>query len=596
MKNNILVVALIIFVSLLPLKGEIDKEISTLKVSTVKVEGRDVLETVNLSGRVVANRKLAIKSPVDGIISKVHVIDGEWLSKDEKIVTYDTDMIREMIKQNLTDIGKWEKILKQRKNWKVREKKSENSAVEKIKSYKIELKKNKEFLKNPIVVSGVEGKVLRVVSEGEKVRSGSVIAVIVDNYVVKIPIPSSKRNYLFKGMRLDVKFPKKNLSRMGRVGLDNDKPVIFVNNSDLKIVSGMKAVYIATKKIRGAVLINKRDFNMDSDNNHYVYIVNGKRALKKRIKIRKYKDDNFFVTLGINIGDLLVSPAVETFSKKKIKKAKQDSFSLGKKMEYVISLGMSFVKPKNLILKNNGIDSSVSQYADSLGYDHKTEGKFKEKMMGIPISFIVNYKLSDGIYLKFGGEYETISNLSDKAYSVSWPSLTEKMDYSVKNSITNIMPFVGIEKRFSSFGVYAIIGLNLTSFKYENILDLNDGSYSLKKVTEIKASGTGIGFNIGAKYMIKLNKYGIIVKAEYAIRTISSFSGDKSYKATDSLGNKSGTEESGSLYIYDYDPYGKGGFEWWDIHKNSPNASNIKNVKDFSLNISSIRMMIGFTF
>ncbi|MCK5222941.1 MAG: hypothetical protein KAR14_15235, partial [Candidatus Aminicenantes bacterium] len=102
------------------------------------------------------------------------------------------------------------------------------------------------------------------------------------------------------------------------------------------------------------------------------------------------------------------------------------------------------------------------------------------------------------------------------------------MDFSLTNSITNIMPFVGIEKRFSSFGIYAILGLNLTSFNHTNTLNLNDNSSSMESVEEIKASGTGIGINIGAKYMIKFkDKFGIFIKLEYALHTISSFSGDK---------------------------------------------------------------------
>ncbi len=268
-----------------------------------------------------------------------------------------------------------------------------------------------------------------------------------------------------------------------------------------------------------------------------------------------------------------------------------------KKIEFVISSGISLLNPESLVIKNNGIDSSVSQYAESIQYNYKTVGKFKNMMTGLPISITVNYRLSNDLYLKFGGEYETIGNSYDKTYSISWPSFTEKMSYTIENSIKNIIPFVGIEKRFSSFGIYGIIGLNITSFVYKNILDLSGGSYNLKKITDIKANGKGIALYIGAKYMIKLKKkFGFLIKAEYVYRTIGSFSGKKSYKVSDSVGGDKSVIESGDLYMYDLDPYGKGSFKWWDMHKGLPNKSNIKNVESFSLNHSSIRIMLGFTF
>ncbi|MCK5220973.1 MAG: hypothetical protein KAR14_05285, partial [Candidatus Aminicenantes bacterium] len=221
----------------------------------------------------------------------------------------------------------------------------------------------------------------------------------------------------------------------------------------------------------------------------------------------------------------------------------------------------------------------------------------KENLIGIPISLMVNYKLSDGLYLKFGGEFSRLSNSSSKIFSVSWPGINETMDYTLKNSITNLMPFVGIEKRFSSFGIYAIVGLNLSSFNQTNTLNVSDGSNNMESVEEIKAGGTGIGINIGAKYMIIFKeKFGIFVKLEYALQTVGSFSGDKITTVTDSYGGNYSTTESGTIYMYDLDPYGVGGFGWWDIHNASPSGDGVSNVSDFSINISQIRFLVGFSF
>ena len=276
---------------------------------------------------------------------------------------------------------------------------------------------------------------------------------------------------------------------------------------------------------------------------------------------------------------------------------KKKSLSSGKKIEFVISAGISLTKPNSLVAKNSGIADSISQYSDLNGLTYTETGNFKENLIGIPVSLTVNYKLSDSLYIKFGGEYSTMKNSSFKAYNLSWPAISEKIDYNQKNSVTNLMPFIGIEKRFSSFGIYAVVGFNLTSFNYTNILKLNDGSYNLESVEEIKTRGSGIGINLGAKYIIKLkDKFGIIIKLEYVVQTASSFSGDKILSVSDSLSGSYSTTESGNLYIYDLDPYGKGGFRWWDLHDSSPSGIDIGNVSDFSLKLSCIRFFIGFSF
>ncbi len=604
--------------ALLPLKGDDNSKMRSFHVETIKVKGMDITNIFDLSGKVIANRKLVIKSPAEGIIARVHVIDGEWITRGEKVITFSKDEINNAIKQNLSDIKKWETILEQRQNWKVREKSSEDNAKKNIRDHKVALEQNREFLKNPVVKSDGEGKVVRIKSKGDKVSAGSELAIVVDDYVMKVIIPSEYEVHFFKGMRMEVEFPGKNLKRTGRIGNDGDHMMIFVNNSDLKIRSGMKVVFSVKKRSKDVILVNRRDFKTDVDNIPFVYISDGNKAVKRNIKIEKFKDSAYIVTSGLKYGEMLVSPMIDTnvpeflinkkreFYTNEIKgdlrvrkkpKIRKENFSFGKKMEYVISTGISFSKPESLMTKNSGIDKSVSQYADIFGLTQSSTGEFKENLAGIPINLMVNYKLSEGLYLKFGGEFAMMNNSSSKIYSVSWPGMTETIDLSLENSITNIMPFVGIEKRFSSFGIYAIVGLNMTSFNHTNITNISDSAGSVESVEEIKASGTGIGINIGLKYMIKLkDKFGIFVKLEYAMHNIGSFSGDKTTTVTDSLGDNYSATDSGSLYLYDLDPYGNGSFGWWDIHNSSPSGNDVSNVSEYSMDMSRIRFMVGFSF
>jgi len=614
MKNRFLIVVFTIIFTFLNVNGESE----TFRVETREVTGVDITNSLKLTGNVISNRELKIKAPYDGVISSVHVIDGEWITKGEKLLTYSKKSINKVIEKNNIEIKKWERILWQREHWAKREKSAEDSAKKEISNLKKELERNRETLKNPVISSDGEGKILQISSKNEKVTAGEVIVVITDDYVMKVPVPAENKEYFFKGMRLNVSFPEKEIERTGRVGYEGEDLMIFINNPDLKIGSGMKAVFSVNTKTRGIILIRNEEFKTDSDGKVYVYVSKNEKAVKKAVQISKLKDRGFIVKDGLDIGEMLISPIPDTDTEEFLIKSekkdeinaaskglktrnkphvKKESFSLGKKMEYVISAGISFVKPESLINKNSGIDDSVSQYSDFFGLTFTETGSFKENLLGIPVSVTINYKLSDGLYLKFGGEYSTMSNSSTKAYNVTWPALSENIDYSLKNSVTNLMPFVGIEKRFSSFGIYAVLGMNLTSFTHTSTMNLKDGSNTVESVEEIKASGSGIGINLGAKYMIKFkDKFGIFLKLEYAVQSINSFSGDKTTSVSDSIGGNYSTTESGTLYQYDVDPYGEGGFGWWDIHSVSPSGSEVSNVSDFSLKLSRIRFLVGFSF
>ena len=618
MKKSIFILTLIVLSGLQPVRGEVAGE-RHAAANAVKIKEINITKTIDLTGKVLANRELVIQSPFDGTIEDVHVIDGEWVTKGSRILSFRQSDISKRIEQNLTEIKQWEKTLRQRENWKVREKSAEESAKRKISELRKELDRNRKSLKNPAVVTTGEGKILRIRARGDQVPAGGELAVIVDDYVMRVPVPEEYESYFFKGMRLEVDFSAVKLKRSGRVGFEDGKPVILVSNPDLKIQHGMNVSFSVTEKMKGVILIRESDFRRDQDGREFVFLITGNKGVKRYITASKFSNANYLVSSGLKAGDEIISPVPDTeetefFLSSAAKKTmgsidapgktaerkpavKKESFSLGKKMEFVISGGISFIKPETLIMRNNGVDRSVSQYADMFDLTLTSGGTFKENLTGIPVNLTVNYKLSDGLFLKFGGEYAVMSNRSERNYSVAWPDIDEAMNYSIKNSISNIMPFVGIEKRFSSFGIYAVLGLNLTNFNHTTTLKISDGSSSLESVEEIKGSGVGVGVNIGAKYMMKLKeKFGIFFKAEFAVQSISSFTGDKTLTVNDPLGSSYTTTITGNIYQYDIDPYGEGSFGWWDIHNASPSGSAISNVSNFSLQLSRIRLLIGFSF
>ena len=127
MKNRVLIILLTIIFSFLNVNGETE----TFRIESREVRSTDITDTFKLTGNVISNRELRIKSPFNGVISAVHVIDGEWVTKGEKLITFSKKSINKVIEQTLNDIKKWEKILWQREHWAKREKSSEESAKKK---------------------------------------------------------------------------------------------------------------------------------------------------------------------------------------------------------------------------------------------------------------------------------------------------------------------------------------------------------------------------------------------------------------------------------------------------------------------------------
>jgi len=614
MKNKLLALSIAIGFSFLSVYGN---DISFV-VNTRKIRGTVLKSEQKLSGSVISNREVRVTAPVSCSVSAVHVIDGEWVTRGEKLLTFSRESLDRVLKEKLNEVKKWEKILWDREHWAQREKSAEDAAKQQIRKLKNDIKRVNRLLKDPVVISDGEGKVLRIVSSGKKVSAGSEMAVIADDYVMKIPVPEGKRNLFFKGMRLQMNFPEKKIWRSGKVRAEAGRLMIFINNPDLKISAGMKAVYTVTVRKKGAILLRENEFRKDPEGNSYVYVSSSGSGMKRIVKLDGQTAGGYLVHSGLRIGETLISPIVDTDADQftisgrvpdvqkdvaavtttgRSKRVKKTPFTLGKKMEYVVSAGVSFSKPDFLIAKNSGIRDSITQYSDHFGLLSANTGEFKENLTGIPVRVTLNYKLSDGLYLKFGGEYSTMSNSSSSGFDVNWPSITEEIDYSLRNSITTITPFAGIEKRFSSFGMYAILGLNLTRFNHTATIIINDGSHNMESVEEIKSSGTGIGILLGAKYMFRIGeKFGLSLKLEYAIHSVGSLSGDKIVTVNDSISGNNRLTETGTLYEYDIDPYGEGGFGWWDLHSSAPSGTDVSNVNELALKLSRIRFLIGFSF
>ena len=217
------------------------------------------------------------------------------------------------------------------------------------------------------------------------------------------------------------------------------------------------------------------------------------------------------------------------------------------------------------------------------------------KTKGIEIA--CNYSLSERLYVKVGLEYYGSRSSSDKQYQVNWNDAVENYDYKFVYKISGFMPYVGIETRFSSFGLYANVGLSFSSFSYTEKLDFSENSYSHKLDNEFNTDGKGIGIILGGKYMMKIGeKIKLLFKLEYMLLKVSTLKGEKLSNGSSTGGESFSESITGTAYENEINPYDLGWINFWELYETSLDESWVRNFKKLSLNLSSIRFIIGISF
>ncbi len=272
-------------------------------------------------------------------------------------------------------------------------------------------------------------------------------------------------------------------------------------------------------------------------------------------------------------------------------------FGADKKFGLELTVGYGLSKPVELHYQASGVDEFIHQYSQQLGGQYQATGEFGENFSMIPVSAAVLYQVSDGLYLKGGLEVSFGSLLSEKSFAITAPTFDEQNDYSIENKITSMMPFVGIEKRFSNLGIYALVGYNDLKLKNTFQRDFTQDNYTSQIIDLYDVSGSAASFVIGANYRFSLGDTArLLVKLEYLYSKITDLTGSRQRSGTSSTGETVNDSIEGSLYSFRVDVYNTSSFYTWDMFEEAPTSSWLSDVAPLALDMSSIRLLIGFAF
>jgi hypothetical protein len=276
-----------------------------------------------------------------------------------------------------------------------------------------------------------------------------------------------------------------------------------------------------------------------------------------------------------------------------------------KKVQLELSVGVARVNPVSIYSRSSGIDELIYQYARHYLADYSTTGGFSESKLLIPFSLSVNYHFKEKLHLKAGLNYGfSGGSSSEKSSQVAFSDFYEQYDYQLTNKISYLMPHIGIGYGSGSFDFFGALGMGFTRFTHIEELHYleSEPGYGYDSEDTFKVKGTAPGIIIGIKYSLPLEKKSpgkgtrAFIKLEAVLLKVNSFSGTKTTIASNSQGERFSQTQEGTLYEFEWNPFGSQRFAFWDLYDTLPDDPTMRNFQEIGINLSGIRLMIGISF
>ena len=276
--------------------SEIAKEIAlldttktevTLLVTSTLIEKTNFQHKIELQGSVETDQNVVINSESPGVIRRIHIKEGQKVTKGQTLITIDADILNSTIDEVKTGLEMANYMFNKQKTLhkqglgteiELEQAKSQKKTLEsKLKT--LQSQRGKSVVKAPF--SGVIDEVFANV--GEMASPQAPLLRIVNNKNIKIT-SSVSENHLANvkiGTAVDVIFPNLNdttissvityignyidpVNRTFRVHIELKNNTIFLPNQIAKIK-------ITDVTIKNTLIINSNAILQDTDNNFYVY-------------------------------------------------------------------------------------------------------------------------------------------------------------------------------------------------------------------------------------------------------------------------------------------------------------------------------------
>ena len=293
---------------------------TNVRIKQVNLESLSIQSTY--VGYLLPNKRVLMRSEIDGVIEKIDFEEGDEITKDKRLVDISTKEHRLKLKIAITDsnladinIKRDEKLAAQNL--------IPNAQLDQTKTRAESASLNKELaeisLNKSLISSPLKGTIkTRHIKVGEFVRKGDKLVEIldIDRILVKVNIPEQEILSIQVGQNVEVALyimeKKTFLGRVKNIGLEADSsnrtfPVeILVDNKERQLRAGMLARATFTKNVDQDQIVIPRHTILERDQGRVVYVFEDGKAFRRDITIGLSQLDQVQVVQGLNKGELIV--------------------------------------------------------------------------------------------------------------------------------------------------------------------------------------------------------------------------------------------------------------------------------------------------
>lgn len=292
-----------------------------VKVEAMEVKGGNFSEYAYFKNEIKPLTS-ELKAAVDGKIKEVFFKAGDEVKNGDILLALDAKALDKQIKDAKVAVADWEKTLKARKNWKERNEKAEKQAQMKLDEAKAKLAALQETANSYIIKSGIDGRLEKLAAEaGMDVTAGTVLAVVVNESVMKFAIAGDDVSTLSNGEKIFVRFDALGSGMNGEIAITGtNQAEIVLDNGDRKLSAGVQAAIKILKKEYSDVVVLTQEQVLQDGVGPHVYLAEKNRAKRAALTLGATGDGSVLVLGGLEKGQILIVKGVECLQDgKKIK-------------------------------------------------------------------------------------------------------------------------------------------------------------------------------------------------------------------------------------------------------------------------------------
>lgn len=289
-------------------KLDTTKEKVILLVTSTLVEQKDFQHKIELQGAVETDQNILINAESAGIIRKIHVKEGQKVSKGQTLITIDAEILQNSINEIKTALEMadymYNKQLALHEQGLGTEIELEQSKNQK-KSLESKLKTLQSQRGKTVVKAPFSGSIDQIFTHlGEMASPQAPLIRLVNNKNIRITANVSENHLgnINLGTGVDVVFPSLNdtivQTKVSYMGSYID-PVnrtfrihVELNNNSIFLPNQIAKIKLIDVDLDSALVVNSQSILQDTDNNNYVY-----RMTSINKKTNEYKIEKIYINI-----------------------------------------------------------------------------------------------------------------------------------------------------------------------------------------------------------------------------------------------------------------------------------------------------------